>query len=62
MCEYTHSPDVSLQHTRVLNGGQQVKLVISIHALGGMKALKALKQKAAISCWRSDEIIDSVRF
>lgn len=59
MCESTRWRGVSLQHTRVLNEGQQVKLVISIHPL---KALKSLKQKAAISCRRSDEIIDSVGF
>lgn len=45
----------------MLNEGQQVKLVISIPPLGRMKALKSLKQKAAISCWRSDEIIDLIQ-
>lgn len=57
MCESTRWRGVSLQHTRVLNEGQQVKLVISIHPLKPLKS-----QKAAISCWRSDEIIDSVGF
>lgn len=59
MCESTRSPDVSLL---VLNEGQQVKLVITVHPQGRTKALKSLKQKVVITCWRRDEIIDSVFF